>query len=105
MATWTVVRRSTSQVFSLFLFFTAVSSNENATSYNNFHTAAFGDQNVTFNDMDNDTTTQPTEFDSTTPTTLSYSSTEEPVLPTLTTEPLPVSDRLLSVVTNGNLSL
>ncbi|XP_073343079.1 tectonic-1-like [Pagrus major] len=48
--------------------------------------------------MDNYTTTQPTE--STTPTTLSYSSTEEPVQPTLSTEPLPTSDRLLTPVTN-----
>ncbi|XP_036934079.1 tectonic-1 [Acanthopagrus latus] len=100
MATSTAVRRSTSEVFSLFLFFTAVPSYENAASYNNFSTTAIGGQNVTFNDMGNYTATQPTEFDSTTPTTQSYSSTEEPVLPTLTTEPLPISDRLLTVVTN-----
>uniref|UniRef100_UPI0037E71082 tectonic-1 n=1 Tax=Semicossyphus pulcher TaxID=241346 RepID=UPI0037E71082 len=87
-----------SNLFSLFLLFTAVTTNENTTS-NNLNTTVFGDKNVTYDAVENYTTTQPTEFESTT-STPSYSSTEEPVQPTLPAEPLPVNGRLLTPVTN-----
>ncbi|XP_076595988.1 tectonic-1 [Chaetodon auriga] len=98
MAASAVVYRFTSNLFSVFLLFTAVTTNENTTSYN-LNTTVFDYENVTYDVMDNYTTTQPTEFDSTTPTP-SSSSTEEPAQPTLPTEPLPVSGSLLTAVTN-----
>ncbi|XP_051277192.1 tectonic-1 isoform X2 [Dicentrarchus labrax] len=98
MAASAVAFWHTSSLFSLFLLFPVVTANENTTSYN-FNTTVFGEQNVTFNFTDNYTTTPPTEFDSTTPTP-SSSSTDEPVQPTLPTEPLPVSGRLLTPVTS-----
>ncbi|XP_029296843.1 tectonic-1 isoform X2 [Cottoperca gobio] len=81
----------------LFVLFTVVTTNKNTTS-NNLNTKV-GDQNVTYNFMENYTTTQPTEFDSTSPTP-SSSSTEEPVQPTVPAKPLPASGRLLTPVTN-----
>ncbi|XP_070769726.1 tectonic-1 [Enoplosus armatus] len=89
---------STLNFFCLFLLLTDVTTNENTTSYNLNTTAVFGDQNVTYNVTDERTTTQPTEVDST--PTPSDSSTAEPLRPTLPTEPLPVSGRLLTPVTN-----
>lgn len=90
-------------LFSLLFLFTVVTSSENTTNYN-LNTTLFGDQNATYNDMDDYTTTQPAEFDYTTATP-SDSSTEEPAQPTLPAEPLPVSGRLLTPVTNSNPSL
>ncbi|XP_070819585.1 tectonic-1 [Chaetodon trifascialis] len=98
MAASTILFRFTSKLFSVFLLFTAVTTNENTTSYN-LNTTVFGYENVTYDVMDNYTSTQPTEFDSTTPTP-SSSSTEETARPTLPTEPLPVSGSLLTPVTN-----
>lgn len=99
MAASAVVFCYTSILFSLFLLFNAVTTKENTTSYN-LSTTVFGYENTTYNIMDNYTNTQPAEFDSTTPTP-SYISTEEPVQPTLSSEPLPVSGSLLTPVTNG----
>lgn len=79
-------------LFCLFLSFTAVATEENITSHV-FNTTAFGDHNVTY-DVTNSYSTQPTGFESIT-TTPSHTNTE----------PLPVSGRLLTPVTGGNLSL
>ncbi|XP_034399174.1 tectonic-1 [Cyclopterus lumpus] len=94
MAVSAAVFLSTSNLLCLFLLSTAGTTHGNITSYN-FNTT-YGDQNLTFNVTDNYTTTQPTEFDSTTPTTSSYSSTVQPTSPA---EPLPVTGRLLPPVT------
>lgn len=102
MAASAILCLLTSNLFSLFLLFTVVTTSENTTNYN-LNTTVFGDQNATYIDMANYTTTQPTEFDSTT-STPSFSSTEEPVQPTLPAEPLPVSGRLLTPVTNSKPS-
>lgn len=87
------------KLLSLFVLFIDATTSENTTNYN-FSVNVFGDQNATYIDMDNFTTTMPTGFDSTTP--VPSSSTEEPVKPTLPAEPLPVSGRLLTPVFNGN---
>lgn len=86
--------------FCIFLSFTAVTTEENTISYI-FTTTAVGDHNVTHNVTDN-YTTQLIEFEST--TSPSYLNTE-PVQLTQPTELLPVSVRLLTSVTEGNLSL
>lgn len=88
-------------IFSLFVvyfLFTSVTTNENTTT-GDFNTTQFG-ENVTYNFTDYYSTTQPTVFESATPTNPSYSSTVEPALPA---EPLPVSGRTPTPVTNGNL--
>ncbi|XP_028272264.1 tectonic-1-like [Parambassis ranga] len=85
-------------IFSLFLayfLFSSVTTNENTTT-GDFNTTQFG-ENVTYNFTDYYTTTQPTVFESATPTHPSHSSTVEPALPA---EPLPVSGRTLTPVTN-----
>ncbi|KAF3837754.1 hypothetical protein F7725_009522 [Dissostichus mawsoni] len=82
-------------VFCLFLLFNAATTNDNTTSYN--LNTTLGDQNVTFNFMENDTTPQPTEFESTSPTPSSTST--EPPQPTEPAEPLPASGRLPTPVT------
>ncbi|KAL7395646.1 hypothetical protein ABVT39_020737 [Epinephelus coioides] len=87
---------STLILLCLFLF-TAVSSNENTTSYN--WNTTLGNQSVTYNVTDSYTTTQPTEFESTTATPGS-SSTEGTSQPSLPADPLPVSGQLLTPVTN-----
>ncbi|XP_056295551.1 tectonic-1 isoform X2 [Pseudoliparis swirei] len=97
MAVSAAVFLTTSNLFCLFLLSTAVTAHGNTTSYN--LNTVYGDQNVTYNVTDNYTTTQPTEFDSTTPTTSNYISTDEPVQPTTPAEPLPVTRRLLPPVT------
>ncbi|TNN44378.1 Tectonic-1 [Liparis tanakae] len=97
MAVSAPVFLTTSNLFCLFLLSTAVTAHGNTTSYN--LNTVYGDQNVTYNVTDDYTTTQPTEFDSTTPTTSNYSSTDEPVQPTTPAEPLPVTRRLLPPVT------
>nr|XP_046262426.1 tectonic-1 [Scatophagus argus] len=98
MATVMVVFWSISNVFIYYLLlFTAFSISENTTNYE-LNTTVFGDQGVIFNSTDNNTTTQPTEFHSSTPTP-AYSSAQGPVLATLPAEPLPVSGRLLTPVT------
>lgn len=102
MAASAAVFCSASNLFCLFLLFTAVATNENTTSYN-LNMTLFGDQDVTNNATDNYTTTQLAEFDPTTQTP-SSSSTQEPVQPTLPIDPLPASGRLLTPVTNGKLS-
>ncbi|KAM9356785.1 tectonic-1-like [Symphorus nematophorus] len=89
---------SASNLLGLFLLFTAVSTNENTTSYS-FNATVFGEQNFTFYNTDNYTTTPPAEFSSPSPTP-SYSSTEEPAAPSPAPEPLPASGRLLTPVTN-----
>ncbi|XP_031733485.1 tectonic-1 isoform X1 [Anarrhichthys ocellatus] len=96
MAVSAAVLWSTSNLC-LFLLYSAVTTHENTTSYS--LNTTYCDQNVTNNVTDNYTTTQPTDFDSTTPTTPRYSRTEEPIQPTLPAEPLPVSGRLLTPVT------
>lgn len=103
MAVSAAVFLTTSNLFCLFLLSTAVTAHGNTTSYN--LNTVYGDQNVTYNVTDNYTTTQPTEFDSTTPTTSNYISTDEPVQPTTPAEPLPVTRRLLPPVTEGDLWL
>uniref|UniRef100_A0A3Q3REE6 Tectonic-1-3 N-terminal domain-containing protein n=1 Tax=Monopterus albus TaxID=43700 RepID=A0A3Q3REE6_MONAL len=90
MAASDVVIWSFSNIFCLFLSFSAVTADENIT-IPALNTTVFGDHNVTYNDSY--TTTQPDTtpaFESTTPTP-SYKNTEEP---------LPVSGRLLTPVTN-----
>ncbi|KAK5925613.1 hypothetical protein CgunFtcFv8_018124 [Champsocephalus gunnari] len=84
-------------VFCLLLLFNAATTNENTTSYN--LNTTLGDQNVTFDFMENYTTPQPTEFESTSPTPSSTST--EPPQPTepLPAEPLPTSGRLPTPVT------
>ena len=86
-------------VFCLFLLFNAATTNENTTSYN--LNTTLGDQNVTFNFIHNDTTPQPTEFESTSPTPSSTST--EPPQPTEPAEPLPASGSLPTPVTTGTL--
>ncbi len=93
----------TSNLFCLILLFTAVTTNENTSSYNLNMNILFGDQNVTYNATDNYTTTQTTELDPTTQTP-SHSDTQEPVQTILPTDPLPASGRLLTPVTNGKMS-
>lgn len=89
--------------FSLFLWFSAATAEENTTSYS-LSTAVYGDQNVTYNGTDS--STQPAEFESTTPTAApSSSSTERPVQPTLSADPLPVSGQLPTPATSGKLWL
>lgn len=83
--------------FYLFLLFTAVTTNYNATSYN-LNTTAFTDQNLIYNVTDSSAAP---EFEFTTPTP-SSSSTEDPVTPTVPGEPLPASGRLLTPGTSGN---
>ncbi|XP_027147057.1 tectonic-1 isoform X2 [Larimichthys crocea] len=84
--------------FSLFLWFSAATAEENTTSYS-LSTAVYGDQNVTYNGTDS--STQPAEFESTTPTAApSSSSTERPVQPTLSADPLPVSGQLPTPATS-----
>ncbi|XP_041652779.1 tectonic-1-like [Cheilinus undulatus] len=85
-------------LFCLLFLCTAVTSNENTTGYN-FGTTVFDDRNTTFDAVENYTTTQPTQLDSSTQTS-TPSSTEETDQPTLPSEPLPVSGRLLTPVTN-----
>ncbi|KAM7000790.1 tectonic-1 [Tautogolabrus adspersus] len=85
-------------LFILLFLFSAVTSNENTTSYS-FNTTVFVDDNVTNDAAENDTTTQPEEFESPTPTT-APSSTEEPAPTTLPPEPLPVSGRLITPVSS-----
>ncbi|XP_062416683.1 tectonic-1 isoform X2 [Pungitius pungitius] len=79
---------SISNIFSLFLLFTAVTNSSLNTTYN--------DQNVIHHVTDNHTTTQPIELYSTIPQTPMSSSTERPGEPTTPAEPLPVSGRLLA---------
>lgn len=86
-------------LLSLFLLFIDATTSENTRSYN-FNVTEFGDQNATYIDVDNFTTTTPTGFDSTTPAP--SSNTEEPVQPTLPAEPLPVSGLLRTPAFNGN---
>ncbi|XP_070693441.1 tectonic-1 [Pempheris klunzingeri] len=91
-----------SNLFSLFLLFSAVTTNDNTTSYNLETTASY-EQNVTYGVTDSFlTTVEPAEFELTTQTA-SPSSTQEPVRPTLPAEPLPVSGRLLTPVSSGKL--
>ncbi|XP_034546051.1 tectonic-1-like isoform X2 [Notolabrus celidotus] len=113
MAALAAVLWSSSNLFSFFLLLSTVTSNENTTSFN-LNTTVLGDRNVTFDAAENDTTSQPTEFDSltthnTTPTLSSpeeepvqptLSPEEEPVQPTLSPDPLPVNGLLLSPVTD-----
>ncbi|XP_045886798.1 tectonic-1-like isoform X2 [Micropterus dolomieu] len=86
---------STSNLFCSFIFFTAVTTKENTTSYS---LTGLGEQNVTYNVTDYFTTTQTTEFDSA--ATPLHSSTEKAVEPSLPPEPLPVTGRLLTPVTS-----
>ncbi|XP_042349796.1 tectonic-1-like [Plectropomus leopardus] len=88
---WSVLK-----LFCLFLWFSAVTTNESTTSYN--WNTTFGEQNVTYNVTDSYTTVQPTEFDWTT-STPSSSSTPRTTEPSLPAEPLPLSGRLLTPLT------
>ncbi|KAM7417068.1 hypothetical protein PAMA_016938 [Pampus argenteus] len=90
---------SISDLFCLFLLFTAVTTDENTTSYN-LNTTEFAKDNFTYNVTDISAfLTDVTESASPTPTP-GYSSTQYPVTPTLPAEPLPVSGRLLTPATN-----
>ncbi|XP_053180447.1 tectonic-1-like [Scomber japonicus] len=81
--------------FCSFLLFTAVTTDENTTSYN-FNTTDYPELNFTYSFTDSSTTSQP---DSTT-TTPSYSSTADPLRPTVPGDPLPASGYLLTPVTD-----
>lgn len=77
-------------VWCLLLSFTAVTTEVNTTNHI-FNTTTFSDHSVTYDVTDN-YATQSTESTTTTPSDTN-------------TEPLPVSGRLLTPVTEGNLSL
>ncbi|CAK6977854.1 tectonic-1-like [Scomber scombrus] len=81
--------------FCSFLLFTAVTTDENTTSYN-FNTTDYPELNFTYSFTDSSTTARP---DSTT-TTPSYSSTDDPLRPTVPGDPLPASGYLLTPVTD-----
>ncbi|XP_060905053.1 tectonic-1 [Labrus mixtus] len=89
-------------LLSFFFLFSVVTSNENTTSFS-FNTTAFVDGNLTNEAAENYTRTRPEEFESPTPTP---GSTEEPPPTSLTLEPpeppepLPVSGRLITPVSN-----
>uniref|UniRef100_A0A8C6WHL2 Tectonic domain-containing protein n=1 Tax=Neogobius melanostomus TaxID=47308 RepID=A0A8C6WHL2_9GOBI len=78
------------------LFFLAITT-ENITSYNSSTTIS-PDQNSTLNFTEADTSTEPTQFESTTPT--STSSRTEPPEPELPDDPLPMSGHLLQPTTS-----
>ncbi|XP_071396085.1 tectonic-1-like [Centroberyx affinis] len=95
MALFVTVVFSSLNLLCLLLMGVAATTEENSTSYDSNATVSTI-QNVTY--MDNFTTLQP-ELDSTTPTH-GYSTTKDPVQPSLSTDPLPLSGRLLSPVTD-----
>ncbi|XP_074530834.1 tectonic-1-like [Halichoeres trimaculatus] len=99
MASVAAVWWSPSNLFSAFLLLSTVTAQENTTIFD-FNTTAFNDRNVTFDAaQENVSSTQPTEVDSTTPTPTPISP-EEPFLPTLLPEPLPVNGHLPIPVTS-----
>lgn len=99
MAVSAIPPRLTLNLFGIFPLFIAVITSDNSTIYN-LNTTVLGDENDTSLDLFSTSTPQPTGVDLTTPTP-SGSGTEEPVLPTASTEPLPVSGRLPTPVTDS----
>ncbi|CAJ1057985.1 tectonic-1-like isoform X2 [Xyrichtys novacula] len=88
---------SAANLLNVFFLISTATENENTTSYH-FNSTVFGDRNETLVVAENQTTAQPTEFDITT-TAPGYSNTEAPVQPSPSSEPLPISGRLLTPVT------